>query len=178
MASRRPSPSPSTSTRLSIRPNSPPPLRKEPEQPNPPKPSENEPELELVIESEPKPIEETLAERRARRQAIRAKYVGISSAVLTNGSGASPSPVPSSAVLQPPLSPAVSNPISRTHSSTATPGVLDVSAAPSKRVSSVSYCSTDQGKLIQVGKHRLQRCRLLWIHSTFRRMTLIQMVRV
>lgn len=58
-------------------------------------------ELQLEAETAPKPVEETLAERRARRQAIRAKYMGIASASLSINT-ASPSPGPSSAVLQPP----------------------------------------------------------------------------
>lgn len=106
---------------------SPPALRKDSEPPKQP-----EPELELDVETEPKPIEETVAERRARRQAIRAKYAGIASTALSIGDGVSPSPGPSSAVLQPPPTPYVSNPISRTHSSAATPGAMDISAAPSK----------------------------------------------
>ena len=59
-------------------------------------PSVLEPELELS--TSPIPVEQVLAARRAKRQAILAKYSGVSS---VNTMGASPSPGPSSAV-QPP----------------------------------------------------------------------------
>ncbi|EJD06155.1 kinase-like protein [Fomitiporia mediterranea MF3/22] len=60
-------------------------------------------ELELELEeAASNPVEETLAERRARRQAIRAKYAGTASAALSMNETASPSPGLSSAVLQPP----------------------------------------------------------------------------
>ncbi|KAH7911111.1 kinase-like domain-containing protein [Hygrophoropsis aurantiaca] len=80
-------------------------------------PPEPEPELELDLPASP-PVEELLAARRARRQAILAKHAGIAS---TNQS-ASPSPGPSSAVLPPQSVSSVSDPKSQPHS-TVTPGV-------------------------------------------------------
>ncbi|KAF5348360.1 hypothetical protein D9758_010909 [Tetrapyrgos nigripes] len=61
---------------------------------------ESLPEMELEIPPSPPPVEETLATRRAKRQAILAKYAGLAS------SGVSPSPASglSSAVLEPPPS--------------------------------------------------------------------------
>lgn len=96
------SPTRSTTTRVSSKARSPP--------PPPPAPKEPEPEMDLEIGQAEKPIEETLAERRARRQAIRAKYTGIASTALSiNGNAASPSPGLSSAVLQPPPTPSNSD---------------------------------------------------------------------
>lgn len=107
-----PSPSRSSVTRLSSKARSPPP----PVLAEPTQKKGTEPELELELESEKveKPLEETLAERRAHRQAIRARYAGIASAALSvNASTASPSPGPSSAVLQPPSTPSVSDLVSQ-----------------------------------------------------------------
>jgi hypothetical protein len=69
------------------------------------------PELELA--TSPVPIEVTLAARRAKRQAILAKYAGVAS---VNTTQASPSPAPSSAVQPPPPSAVVSDPQSQRHS--------------------------------------------------------------
>ncbi|KAH9939438.1 kinase-like domain-containing protein [Amylocystis lapponica] len=108
---RPPTPTPSHSTR----PSSPPPL--------PPPPSEPEQELELELPSSPPPAEVTLAARRAKRQAILAKYTGIAS--IGTSQGASPSPGPSSAVEPPTAVSTVSNPASQTHSVIGTPGVSE-----------------------------------------------------
>lgn len=78
--------------------------------------------MELELPSSPPPVELTLAERRAKRQAIIAKYAG--SASISASQGASPSPGPSSAVEPPPPVATVSDPVSRTHSVTGTPGPL------------------------------------------------------
>ncbi|KIK69712.1 hypothetical protein GYMLUDRAFT_151273 [Collybiopsis luxurians FD-317 M1] len=101
-------PSPSVQTASSAVPNVPPnvPTRTEPEP---------LPEMELEIPPSPPLVEETLAARRAKRQAILAKYAGIASA----GVSVSPSPVTpglSSAVsaLEPPS--AVSDHVSRDNS--------------------------------------------------------------
>ena len=72
-----------------------------------------QPELELELVTSPVPIEVTLAARRAKRQAILAKYAGVAS---VNTTEASPSPGPSSAVQQPPPSAVVSDPQSQHHS--------------------------------------------------------------
>ncbi|KAI0312330.1 hypothetical protein OF83DRAFT_667365 [Amylostereum chailletii] len=50
------------------------------------------PVLELELSTSPVPVEVALAARRAKRQAILAKYTGVSS---VNSTGASPSPAPS-----------------------------------------------------------------------------------
>ncbi|KAF8889812.1 hypothetical protein BD779DRAFT_303235 [Infundibulicybe gibba] len=72
-------------------------------------------DMELDLAPSPPPVEDTLAARRARRQAILAKYNGLTSV------GASPSPGPSSAV-QPPLnSSSISDPVSLNHSVNGTP---------------------------------------------------------
>ena len=74
-------------------------------------------EVETVVTPPPAPsVEETLAQRRAKRQAILAKYAGIASI----GASASPSPGPSSAVSQPP-------PDSVVNSNTVTPQTESVS---------------------------------------------------
>ena len=79
--------------------------------PNPALPTQPGPELELA--TSPVPIEVTLAARRAKRQAILAKYAGVAS---VNTTQASPSPGPSSAVQPPPPSAVVSDPQSQHHS--------------------------------------------------------------
>ncbi|KAH9930871.1 kinase-like domain-containing protein [Fomitopsis serialis] len=73
-------------------------------------------------------VEETLAARRAKRQAILAKYAGTTSAALSQG--VSPSPGPSSAVEPPPTSP-LSNNASQSHSPRATPALTDVDRSAS-----------------------------------------------
>jgi len=72
-----------------------------------------QPEPELKLATSPVPIELTLAARRAKRQAILAKYAGVAS---VNTTQASSSPGPSSAVQPPPPSAVVSDPQSQRHS--------------------------------------------------------------
>ncbi|KAI0806674.1 kinase-like protein [Fomes fomentarius] len=85
--------------------------------------------MELDLPSSPPPVEDTLAARRARRQAILAKYAGIAS----SSAGPTPSPGPSSAVEPPPATPDVSNFPSQDPSVNGTPGPRAESAAPDKR---------------------------------------------
>lgn len=80
---------------------------------SPLQPPQPEPELELT--SVGPSVEETLAARRAKRQAIMAKYAGIAS------QGVSPSPGPSSAVEPPPNLLPVSNDFSQPYSAGETP---------------------------------------------------------
>ncbi|KAM5542025.1 hypothetical protein V8D89_004335 [Ganoderma adspersum] len=104
---------------------------------NPPPQAQPAPEPEMELELLPEqPVVETLAARRAKRQAIMAKYAGIAS------QGPTPSPGPSSAVEPPPATPDVSNLPSQAHSVVGTPGpsepvrgqsVRGDSAAPEKR---------------------------------------------
>jgi len=70
----------------------------------------------------------TLAARRAKRQAILAKYAGVAS---VNTTEASPSPGPSSAVQPPPPSAEVSDPQSQRHSIVGENGAASVSRDPS-----------------------------------------------
>jgi serine/threonine-protein kinase PRP4 len=81
-----------------------------------------EPDMELELAPSPPPLAETLAARRAKRQAIMAKYNGIASA----GMNASPSPAPSggiaSAVQPPPPSSTVSDQGSLPNSFSVAPG--------------------------------------------------------
>ncbi|KZT74096.1 kinase-like protein [Daedalea quercina L-15889] len=88
-----------------------------------PPPTRPEPEPELELTTSSTSVEETLAARRAKRQAILAKYAGISSAALSQG--VSPSPGPSSAVEPPPTSPALSNTASQSYSPRVTPAPTD-----------------------------------------------------
>ncbi|KAI0355187.1 kinase-like protein [Trametes cingulata] len=76
--------------------------------------------MELDLPPSPPPVEETLAARRARRQAILAKYAGIASSNASQGP--TPSPGPSSAVEPPPATPDVSNYPSQAQSVAGTPG--------------------------------------------------------
>jgi serine/threonine-protein kinase PRP4 len=80
-----------------------------PQDPAPPA----QPELELELATSPVPIDVALAARRAKRQAILARYAGVAS---VNTTEASPSPGPSSAVQPPPPSAEVSDPQSQRHS--------------------------------------------------------------
>jgi serine/threonine-protein kinase PRP4 len=82
-----------------------------------PVPAPVEVEMDLEIPSSPPPIESTLAARRAKRQAILAKYAGTAS-VDTN---VSPSPGPNSAVPRAHTPSATSNPISKTNSRNESP---------------------------------------------------------
>ena len=95
-----------------------------------------QPEPELELATSPVPVEVALAARRAKRQAIIAKYVGIAS---VNTTEASPSPGPSSAVQPPPPSAEVSDPQSQRRSIVGENGAGPVSrdpSAPSSRESS------------------------------------------
>lgn len=107
--------------------------------PPPPAP-EPEPELELEIVTSPPPVEETLAARRARRQAILAKYAGISS--INTGETATPSPGPSSAAEPHTAVSTVSNPPSQFQSVAATPGasVTPSTSEPPEGQSNVARC--------------------------------------
>ncbi|TFK83799.1 kinase-like protein [Polyporus arcularius HHB13444] len=94
--------------------------------------------MELDLVTSPPPVEETLAARRARRQAILAKYAGIAS----SSTGPTPSPGPSSAVEPPPVTPDVSNFPSQNQSVVGTPGPVESvhaeSAAPKRDTASAS----------------------------------------
>jgi hypothetical protein len=94
-------------------------------------PPQPEPELELA--TSPVPVEVTLAARRAKRQAILAKYTGVAS---VNTTEASPSPGPSSAVQPPPPSAVVSDPQSQRHSFVGENGAGSISRDPSADPSS------------------------------------------
>lgn len=90
--------------------------------------------MELDIEQVEKPIEETLAERRAHRQAVRAKYAGIASTALSvDATTASASPGPSSAVLQPPRTPSVADLVSQNLKLDALPGPITASSSVDMR---------------------------------------------
>ncbi|KIJ63386.1 hypothetical protein HYDPIDRAFT_113375 [Hydnomerulius pinastri MD-312] len=101
------------SPRHSPRPVSPAPS--EPRQPQPPQP---EPELDLELNTSTND-QASRAARRARRQAILAKYAGIANATQS----VSPSPGPSSAVQPPQPVSSFSDPQSQLHSSFSTPGI-------------------------------------------------------
>ncbi|KAG6334032.1 hypothetical protein ID866_5063 [Astraeus odoratus] len=92
----------------------PPPLPPQPAQvPSPPP----KPELEMVLELNTTQSDDALrTARRARRQAILAKYADVIST-----QSVSPSPGPSSAVQPPPLVPSISNQQSQPHSSASVP---------------------------------------------------------
>ncbi|KAI9453902.1 kinase-like domain-containing protein [Lactarius psammicola] len=99
----------------------------------------SQPELELELATSPVPIELTLAARRAKRQAILAKYAGVASVDTTE---ASPTPGPSSAVQPPPPSAVVSDPQSQRHSIVVENGAglasRDMSVGPSHQQGSQS----------------------------------------
>lgn len=94
--------------------------------PDPAPHTQTEPELELA--TSPVPFEVTLAARRAKRQAILAKYAGVAS---VNTTEASPSPGPSSAVQPPPSSAEVSDPQSQRRSVVGQNGAGPVAPEPS-----------------------------------------------
>jgi hypothetical protein len=106
--------------------------------PNTVLPTQPVPELELA--TSPVPIEVNLAARRAKRQAILAKYAGVAS---VNTTQASPSPGPSSAVQPPPPSAVVSDPQSQRHSIIGENGVgstsRDQSVDPSSESSQILF---------------------------------------
>lgn len=101
-----------------------------------------QPEPELELATSPVPMQEALAARRAKRQAILAKYAGVAS---VNTTEASVSPVPSSAVQPPPQSAVVSDHQSQRHSIIGENGVAslprDPSAGPSREFSHVLLSS-------------------------------------
>ena len=76
----------------------------------PQQPPVEPPEMELDLPGSPPPVEDILAARRAKRQAILAKYAGTASI----STSVSPSPGPSSAVQPPTTSSSVFNPVSQT----------------------------------------------------------------
>lgn len=96
--------------------------------------TQTEPELELA--TSPVPIEETLAARRAKRQAILARYAGVASVDTTE---AIPSPGPSSAVQPPPPSAEVSDPQSQRRSVIGENGTGPVVPDPSVASSCESF---------------------------------------
>lgn len=98
------------------------------EQPAAEKKPETETELDLV--TTPPPVEDTLAARRARRQAIMAKYAGVSS--INTSQAATPSPGPSSAVIPPPALSARSDNLSQPQSAHATPELAELHIASSQ----------------------------------------------
>lgn len=79
----------------------------------------HEPQVELDLSTTPPPVEDTLAARRAKRQAILAKYAGIAS--ISTSQTATPSPGPSSAAEPPTAVSAISDPPSQLQSVVATP---------------------------------------------------------
>ncbi|KNZ77914.1 Serine/threonine-protein kinase PRP4 like protein [Termitomyces sp. J132] len=79
----------------------------------PPRPPSPLPEMELDLPLSPPPVEDLMAARRAKREAIRAKYNGVESVDAT--------PSPSSAVQPPPLSSNVSDAVTRAPSISGTP---------------------------------------------------------
>jgi serine/threonine-protein kinase PRP4 len=107
--------------------------------PDPASPIQPEPELELA--TSPVTVQVALAARRAKRQAILAKYAGVAS---VNTTEASLSPAPSSAVQPPPPSAVVSDPQSQ-HSIIGENGMAslarDSSAGPPRESSCASVSS-------------------------------------
>ena len=116
---------------LRISPRGPPspiPTRTPSQAPPPSQPAPEPPQdMELDIPPSPPPIESTLAERRAKRQAILAKYAGTSQSQMPSPSSTAGQGT-SSAVHQPPQSIVpVSDPASsQPHSVVRTPGVLQL----------------------------------------------------
>jgi serine/threonine-protein kinase PRP4 len=99
--------------------------------------------MELDIPLSPPPIEATLAERRAKRQAILAKYAGASSTSQILNPSAGPGQGTSSAVHQPPQSIVLVSdpPSSQPHSVVGTPRVLQVNTAKlSSGLTSQLFC--------------------------------------
>jgi serine/threonine-protein kinase PRP4 len=91
-----------------------------------------QPEPELELAASPVPIQVALAARRAKRQAILAKYAGVAS---VNTTEASLSPGPSSAVQPPPPSAVVSDPQSQHHSIVGENGIASPPPGPSRESS-------------------------------------------
>ena len=102
-------------------------------------------EMELELTTSPTSVEETLAARRARRQAILAKYAGLSS--INTSQEHTPSPGPSSAVAPPPALFARSDNVSQPQSSLATPEIAGLRIASSELCSILdSYCVDCSGR--------------------------------
>ncbi|KAJ3553134.1 hypothetical protein NM688_g3777 [Phlebia brevispora] len=101
----------------------------------PPTPSQSEPEAELELTTSPPSVEETLAARRARRQAILAKYAHTQS--INTSQTATPSPGPSSAIEPTPIS-SVSDAQSQPHSVPPTPAVVLHALASQRESASAS----------------------------------------
>jgi serine/threonine-protein kinase PRP4 len=97
---------------------------------NPALTTQPEPELELA--TSPVPMQIALAARRAKRQAILAKYAGVAS---VNTTEASLSPGPSSAVQPPPPFAVVSDPQSQHHSIIGENGMASPPRGPSRESS-------------------------------------------
>ncbi|KAK7679601.1 hypothetical protein QCA50_017312 [Cerrena zonata] len=89
--------------------------------PPPPTPLHEEPELELS--TTPPSVEDTLAARRAKRQAILAKYTN-------QERSATPSSGPSSAVQPPSALSSLSDPLSQSHSVADTPPIAAIDSKP------------------------------------------------
>ncbi|KAI0344950.1 kinase-like protein [Trametopsis cervina] len=104
------------------------------------------PEPELDLTTTPPSVEDTLAARRARRQAIMAKYAGLASNV-------SPSPGPSSAVEPPPaISTHSDNIISQSQSALATPEISDLHITSTKRQSASTSPTPENFELTKGGE--------------------------
>jgi len=89
--------------------------------------------MELDLPTSPPPVEATLAARRAKRQAIAAKYAGVASVDASSGTR------PSSAVQPPPTSFSVSDPVSQSHSVIGTPGPSGIESTKEANGLSRSY---------------------------------------
>jgi len=68
------------------------------------RPAHIETEMELDLPNSPPPVEDILAARRAKRQAILAKYAGVASVAATVSSGPGPSSAADSPIPNPPSS--------------------------------------------------------------------------
>lgn len=123
--------------------------------------------MEIDILPSPPPVEETLAQRRARRQAILAKYAGSASANLSQAPSPSPRPEQgtSSAVHQPPLStvPVADLASSQPHSVIGMPGTTTLSDAKL-----AVNGEAGQSSISSVSSRPLINCRLLslWHRKT------------
>lgn len=102
-----------------------------------------EPEPELELATSQTSAKDTLAARRARRQAILAKYAGLSS--INTSQEPTPSPVPSSAIAPPPALSALSDNISQPQSALATPELSELRIAGSKSPTPTEGVYADDG---------------------------------
>ncbi|KAG6820615.1 hypothetical protein H0H93_014218 [Arthromyces matolae] len=112
----------------------------------PPHPSQQLPELELELPSSPPPVEDVMAARRAKREAIRAKYTGVASVASVDAT-----PSPSSAVQPPPSSSHVSNAVTRAPSLSGTTAPSGGELAEGKRASMSASPSPDDFALAKDG---------------------------